>query len=396
MNSVSLYVHIPFCRQKCDYCDFYSVAECNRRGKVNDLSDDYVSAVLNEVRSYVNFYRIQEFRTVYIGGGTPSLLNCEQLKKLVTGILKSVPRKNPDIEFTVEVNPENVTAEFLETAWDCGVTRISAGIQSFDDKVLKTVSRGCSSEQIEKALAVFSECWKGRLSVDLIAGLPGSTAKSFLNDVERACSCGADHISLYTLTVTENTPLALKIDAGKIKWNPDRADKMWLEGRKILEKNGFEQYEVSNFSKPGFESVHNSTYWELKDYLGCGAGASGTVYGENIRWTNTLSIPEYQKYFLNCNTDEPVPENFPRKIECIDKETQEFEYIMMGLRMVKGVCREDFAARFGKDFSPDFIRMFDKWKSKKLAFNEVRDGKSFFTLGKSGILFLNSFLEEIL
>ncbi len=396
MDSVALYVHIPFCRQKCDYCDFYSVAECNRRGKVNDLSDDYISAVLNEVRCYVNLYDIKQYKTVYIGGGTPSLLSTAQLKNLVTGILNSVPCKNENIEFTVEVNPENVSEDFLKTAQESGVTRISMGIQSFNDKVLNLVHRGCSGKQVENALKLISLCWKGKFSVDLIAGLPGSTYRSFAGDIERACSCGADHISLYTLTVTENTPLAMNIDEGKIKWNPEKADKMWLSGRKILEEKGFCQYEVSNFCRPGFESIHNSTYWKLQDYLGCGAGASGTLYGKKIRWTDTLSIPEYERFF-NCVTINKIDEEkFPRLVEKLDDETLKFEFVMMGMRMVNGICREEYIERFGEDFSEKFKTVFEKWHKNKLAAIYVKGDKSFYTLGKKGILFLNAFLEEIL
>ncbi|WP_407427654.1 coproporphyrinogen-III oxidase family protein, partial [Treponema sp.] len=238
----SLYIHIPFCKKKCDYCDFFSIAESERRGKCNDLSDLYIDSLLKEIQIYAKFYEISAWRTVYAGGGTPSLLSCEQILKLIEGIKNTVPFTE-DCEITFEVNPDDVTENFLEACKKSGINRLSMGIQAFDDKALKAVNRGADVQIIENALEKLKNYWNGRLSVDFIAGLPNHTYKAFESQFEILKKySNIDHVSLYTLTVEENTPLWKKIEDGKIKFSYEKADKMWLKGRNILEKMGFLQY----------------------------------------------------------------------------------------------------------------------------------------------------------
>jgi len=396
LDSVSLYVHIPFCRQKCDYCDFYSVAECNRRGKVNDLSDDYINSVINEIRCYVNAYSIRRWSTVYIGGGTPSLLSEKQLKTLCKGIFSAVPEKSDDFEFTLEMNPENVSSQYLETAWACGVNRISLGVQSLQDKVLARVNRGCDSQTALNALEIVSKCWKGRFSVDFIAGLPGETYETFRQNLLKAMEYSPDHISLYTLTVEENTPLWQKIQSGKIKWSSEKADKMWLKGRNILELNGFVHYEVSNFAKPGYKSRHNQTYWKQKNYIGAGCGATGTIYELKTRWTNTMSIPDYIRHFNNIGTNYGGVNSFPRSVELLDEQTMKFEFLMMGFRMREGIVDQDYFDRFNENLPDGFYEVFNRWQKKRLAGKEKTSRGTRYYLNRRGSLFLNLFLEELI
>ena len=214
----SLYIHIPFCRKKCDYCDFFSISTFCYKKNFDLLVERYIDAVIKETEFYVRKYEIQFWNTIYIGGGTPSQIPSKLLKKLVESIVSLVPCKNDNAEITIEMNPDDVTEELIKVVNSCGVTRISMGIQAVDDKVLRIVNRNCSVDSIYSALKILKRMWKGRLSVDFIAGLPNHTYKSFENQFLILDEYPIDHVSLYTLTVESGTPLYKNIERGKIKW----------------------------------------------------------------------------------------------------------------------------------------------------------------------------------
>lgn len=383
------------------------------------MGDSYISAVLSEVAFYVKKYRVSSWKTIYVGGGTPSLLGASQLKNLLDGVKALVPTssQNPPEEVTVEMNPESVRKDFVDTAKSSGVTRFSLGIQAFDDSALEAVYRRARKSDITKALDLLKAEWKGRLSVDFIAGLPSQTEKSFKSQFDLLDLYPVDHVSLYTLTIEENTPLAKLIEGGKVRWNPDRADRRWILGRNILQKKGFFQYEVSNFARPGFESVHNSSYWKLENYIGVGAGATGTVYGEKLeaggadlgfRRTNGRNIKEYSDFWLSHSAlpdDErnlcEIEKNLPAATEVLDSETQEFEYLMTGFRMLEGIDSEKFYSRFGRSLEKRIGAdtkdgAFSRWKSRRLAHVTSKNGRKIYALNLRGLLMMNAFLEELL
>lgn len=394
---ISLYVHVPFCRQKCDYCDFFSIP--SNRASCVCPDKEYVRSVLNEIRFYVKKYSVSRWKTVYIGGGTPSQLGAKLLFELVSGIKNAVSDKTAD-EFTVEMNPEDLTEDILDSAQKAGVDRISTGIQALDQKALDSVNRHCPLQTAISSLELLQKKWKKKLSVDFIAGLPGQTYSSFKKQFETVFNCkNIDHISLYSLTLEENTPLYKKIESGKIKWSQQKTDRMWILGRKILKENGFIQYEVSNFARTGAESLHNKVYWHLENYIGCGSGACGSVYGEvSERWTNTCSIKDYENFWLDFNPESEIPESI-RQVEKIDLQTQEFEWLMMGFRLLEGVCSEEFKKRFGKSLEERIgvkDGLFFEWSKKHLARSYKKDGKTFYALNERGLMLLNLFLESLL
>ena len=394
---ISLYVHVPFCRQKCDYCDFFSIP--SNRASCVCPDEKYVRSVLNEIRFYVKKYSVSRWKTVYIGGGTPSQLGAKLLFELVSGIKSAVSDKTTD-EFTVEMNPEDLTEDILNSAQKAGVDRISTGIQALDQKALDSVNRHCPLQTAISSLELLQKKWKKKLSVDFIAGLPGQTYSSFKKQFETVFNFkNIDHISLYSLTLEENTPLYKKIESGKIKWSQQKTDRMWILGRKILKENGFIQYEVSNFARTGAESLHNKVYWHLENYIGCGSGACGSVYGEvSERWTNTCSIKNYENFWLDFNPESEIPESV-RQVEKIDLQTQEFEWIMMGFRLLEGVCSEEFKKRFGKSLEERIgvkDGLFFEWSKKHLARSYKKDGKTFYALNERGLMLLNLFLESLL
>ena len=394
---ISLYVHVPFCRQKCDYCDFFSIP--SNRASCVCPDEKYVRSVLNEIRFYVKKYSVSRWKTVYIGGGTPSQLGAKLLFELVSGIKSAVSDKTAD-EFTVEMNPEDLTEDILNSAQKAGVDRISTGIQALDQKALDSVNRHCPLQTAISSLELLQKKWKKKLSVDFIAGLPGQTCSSFKKQFETVFNFkNIDHISLYSLTLEENTPLYKKIESGKIKWSQQKTDRMWILGRKILKENGFIQYEVSNFARTGAESLHNKVYWHLENYIGCGSGACGSVYGEvSERWTNTCSIKNSEDFWLDFNPESETPESI-RQVEKIDLQTQEFEWIMMGFRLLEGVCSEEFKKRFGKSLEERIgvkDGLFFEWSKKHLARSYKKDGKTFYALNERGLMLLNLFLESLL
>ena len=371
--TVSLYVHIPFCKSKCTYCDFFSIP-CKE-----PVSDFYIENLLREAEVRKNQFGITEWKTIYIGGGTPSLLSASQIQKLLADLKKLCPvRQNAEI--TIEANPDDITAEFLLGVASSGINRLSLGIQAMDDKTLVAVKRRCSRKTNINALDLVRKFWlsaKRSFSVDCIAGLPEQTKESFENGLKELVQSGADHISLYTLTLEEGTPLFDAVSKNEITLSADFADDLWLLGREFLEQNGFLQYEVSNFAKPGFESRHNLTYWNLQDYAGIGAGATGTV--GSFRYTNSCDL---QKWAELAGEED----------ETLSRQTQIFEYLMMGFRKIGGVSSSRFLERFGENISEYLEPVFSKWQQKGLAGYE----NDRYFLNKNGILFLNAFLTQIL
>ena len=394
MNKTSsIYIHIPFCISKCAYCDFFSRAE-------GGVPERYITALCNEISFRVKSNKVKELKTVYIGGGTPSLLSKNQFQKIFDA-LKNNAVLLSDAEITVEVNPDDVSRELLETLSACGVNRISCGIQSMIDAALKIACRRADSAVNKKALSLLDELWTGTVSVDLISGLPGDDEKTLLASLEEVCKINPAHVSLYSLTIEEETPFGKQLASGALNYDFDEADKLWLCGRDFLESHGYNWYEVSNFCRAGKECRHNLAYWTHSDYLGCGSGGTGTVYqkdGTGVRWTNTINVEEYIDFWENYG--ETANQNI-KKVqdeEIIDAETSEFEFFMMGLRKIRGFNSLEFERVFARFVPQKFTALFTSWQKKGLceirAAQNPNDGTQY-CMSRRGMLFLNRFLEEL-
>ena len=356
----SIYIHIPFCKTKCEYCDFFSVPCGN-----TEISEEYVVSLLNELEFRLKFYNIDSIFTVYIGGGTPSLLKNHQIKKIMDKIYSV---GNP-VEVTMEVNPDDISEELLSCMQEVGINRISCGIQSLDDEVLHCVKRRGCAQSVWESLKLIKDKWKGVFSVDLISALPNQSEQSFLSGLKKVISLQPDHVSMYALTIEESTPLGKKIESGDLVYDYEKADDIWLLGRDLLLESGYLHYEVSNFSKEGFFCKHNLVYWDLKDYIGVGSGATGTVYSnKSKRWTNITNIEDYISFWSKYDSESSfVDTSSVELVEEIDLGTQIFEFFMMGLRMLKGVAYEDFVQRFNMPFPDKFLNIFNKWQKKGLS-----------------------------
>lgn len=421
MTSKGLYIHIPFCLVKCGYCSFFSI-ECQNKDKNSQefIPDEYINAVLNEVLFYKRLYKIGSWSTVYIGGGTPSLMSSFQIEKLCSSLLKDQPQNVK--EFTIEVNPESVSKEKLFAAANSGVTRLSMGIQSLNQNALNAAGRHCGAKKAEEALDIVKKEWKGELSLDAIAGLPSESKQEFEDSLRRILNFAPDHISLYSLMIEENTPLEDSVLKKEIAYDEDFSDSLWIFGRDILEKEGFEQYEISNFARNKKIGIHNSSYWKQEDYIGCGSGATGTVYNfaggftRGIRWTNTKNIKTYIDFWNGAEGKELLESDFknqeedfyeflekkiPADFEFLNARTLEFEYLMMSLRTTEGADSGEYKKRFSsvEPWSGSLESRLkensvwnDFFKKGMAGLHANSEGNLLYSLKKEGLLFLNSVL----
>ena len=385
----SLYIHIPFCKSKCEYCDFFSVPCGNKC-----IPDEYVDALLQELDFRIKLYKVQQFSTVYIGGGTPSLLKPIQLEKIMQKVLSlGIPS-----EITMEVNPEDVTEELLVTMNNLGINRISCGIQALNDEVLQSVKRRGCVENIFDKIELIKKTWNGIFSVDIISALPNQSKLDFLDGLKKIVSFEPEHISMYALTIEESTPLGKKLQKGQLSYDFEAADEMWIAGRDFLINSGYFHYEVSNFAKKGFDCEHNMAYWKLKNYIGIGAGAVGTIYSDRtVRWSNSTKLDLYISFWNKNLSDIKIDElcNI-QSVENIDFNIQVFEYFMMGLRTSYGICKEEFETRFNIPIPEKFIKIFNEWEQKQMCQKKVSFNKTYYSLNSSGLLLLNEFLTELI
>lgn len=393
----SIYIHIPFCLSKCKYCDFFSIP-CENHD--NPVSDDYISSILNELEYKIEKFKINSIRTIYIGGGTPSLLNKNQLSKIFS-FLKSKLIFEDNYEFTMEVNPDDITEDLVQFLQDSPVNRISCGIQSMDQNVLERVNRRAGVKENENALSIFQKYWKKTLSLDLICGLPNENSENFIDNFALIFKYKPHHISMYSLTIEDETPLGRELENNVFEYDYDYADEMWLKTKELLKKNDYNQYEISNFCKKGFECNHNLTYWNHENYLGIGAGAAESIYkkdGSAVRNVNKENINEYINFWnYEYKCDSNFYDNIERIVqtEAVDIETSKFEFFMMGLRKASGISDKQYFNCFDEKISEKVIKLFYKWMNNGLAVIINQKDETIFKLNEKGLLFLNKFLEEL-
>ncbi len=387
------YVHIPFCKSKCTYCDFFSVPKSNEC--LEKELDVYIDSLLQQSQYEVTKHSITKWNSLYIGGGTPSLLNESQVTKLLHGLLSLVPREI-NAEVTFEANPCDIAQKgfgYLENLYNNGINRISCGIQALDDDVLKNVQRRATkAECIEslKLLRQWQQKYSTQFSVDAIAGLPGLSNADFLTSLKAMMSYNPNHISMYSLMIEEGTELCNQIENGQLDYDYDFTDEQWLLGLECLKENGYYQYEVSNFAKNlDSESTHNKSYWRMDNYVGIGCTACGTIGTK--RYTGTKNISNYCNFWSTSDL-QTIPPNDITIVENLTQDEQIFEFLMMGFRTVIGVDSVEFEKRFGITLEEKIGDVFSCWEKENLAYKK----NSFFALTESGLLQLNRFLSEII
>ena len=315
-NSLGLYVHIPFCRSKCDYCDFYSLA-----GQ-DDRMNDYQRALLQQILDTAPRTKKQTVNSVYIGGGTPTWYGEKRLLELISALKKRFTLSK-DVEFTLEANPDSVDEKMLRRLRRAGVNRLSIGMQSSCDKELAAIHRPHTFRQVEQAVKAARNAKIKNLNLDLIYGLPGQTEENWHASVEAALALEPEHLSCYGLTVEEGTPLARRVAEGEpLPSDDDQAGRyLWTVAR--LAQAGLEQYEVSNFSRTGYQSRHNLKYWMGRPYVGLGAAAHSDFGG--CRYSFVRDLEGYIRGVLG---DDKLLDDMDE----IPRRERGSEYLMLRLR----------------------------------------------------------------
>ena len=326
-NSIGLYIHIPFCKKKCLYCSFYSV-------KSDEVSETLFLALLEEIQSFRDKHICVD--TIFIGGGTPSLLTTSQMERLFEEINRSF---NVSGEITIEMNPDSITDDKLITLKSLGVNRISVGVQSLVDEELKAIGRIHNAQVAIDAINTVNKYFDN-INIDLMVGLPNQTIESLSYTLNKLFTLNFTHCSVYSLILEENTPLYNLVQNGLILPDSDKSVDMYEFATVELEKHGFYRYEISNFALSGYECKHNSNCWHFHEYIGI--GPSSHSYYEDTRFSNPETIEKY----LNKDNKTIYP------IE--DKNTRVGEYIMLALRTREGIDKNDFKQKFGLDFDSVF------------------------------------------
>lgn len=340
--AISFYVHIPFCRKKCYYCDFNSYAG------LEGLFQPYIEAMAREISYLAQFPEPEAGETIYFGGGTPSLLSPELIGRVIESIKENFGLLS-GAEITLEANPGTVARSSLEALLSMGVNRLSLGAQSFHEDELALLGRIHNSEEIKKAFQEAREAGFSNVNLDFIYGIPFQSLEKWRITLEKALELAPEHLSLYALTLEEGTSLAQKVALGEIpRPDEDLAADMYCLAEEMLEKAGYEHYEISNWAKPGFACRHNLRYWLNLPYLGFGAGAHSFRWG--MRWHNILEPREYIRILSS-----PEIRGFPSPVACevetITLPVEMAETVILGLRLVKeGLSFEEFRRRFGRDF----------------------------------------------
>lgn len=330
MKEVALYIHIPFCKQKCFYCDFPSYA------RKDDLMSDYIEALLIELKEKIKAYKV---RSLFIGGGTPSYLNEENLRKLMK-VMKNI-NFIEDAEKTIECNPGTVSEEKFNIMKEGGINRLSFGLQTTKNNLLKGIGRIHTFEAFKDNYNLARSVGFNNINIDMMFGLPNQSVKDWTDSLEEVAKLNPEHISAYSLIIEEGTPFYKLYNEDKLKLRSEEEEReMYKKCKDILIENGYHQYEISNYAKEGKECLHNEVYWMCDEYIGVGASSSSYIDGKRIK-----NIDDLREYIKRIGISESIVDE-----EIINTKNDDIEeFMFMGLRMNCGIKEEEFKRRFHTD-----------------------------------------------
>ena len=378
MEELGIYIHIPFCKQKCFYCDFCSFAN------KNEMQGKYVETVINEIKNITHKEKYT-VTTIYLGGGTPSILNPDYIKSILQEIKSSFEILD-DAEITIEINPGTVNEEKLKKYKEYGINRLSIGLQSANDKILKKIGRIHDYKQFEETFFYARKCGFKNINVDLMIGLPTQAVEDVKQTLEKIIQKNPEHISVYSLIIEEGTIIEKLINENKLQLPDEETERiMYWTVVNELKENGYNQYEISNFSKKTYEYQHNTNCWKQKQYIGLGTSAHS--YLNKKRYSNTNNIEEYIK-----NIQE---NNISKNITIHEEQTEEStmnEYMLLGLRMIQGININEFKQKFKIDPTIKYKETLEKLQKENL----IQITKTSIKLTKQGIDFGNIVWEEFL
>lgn len=368
---IGVYIHIPFCKSHCFYCDF-----CRTDNAENSKIIKYINALEKEIIENAEVLSQYEIDSVYFGGGTPSFIDSQFIADILN-ILRSCTVFDEDCEITMEVNPESVTEGKLKDYKQAGINRISMGLQSANDSVLKNIGRASNLQTFEKAYNLIIENGFLNVSTDVICGLPGDSAETFENTIKYVVSLPyLKHISAYSLELHENTKLDFLVKNRFLALPSEEEErKMKHKLDDVLSANGFNMYEISNYAIPGFTSRHNIKYWTGKYYLGFGASAAS--YINSTRYSN---IDDIEEYITNISNNLGIR----KEVEELSEQDLQKEFVILGLRLKDGICIEEFEKKFNVDIYSVFKEQIDKNLKLGLLEKYILEGKNHLKLTAKG------------
>ena len=378
MNRFGIYIHIPFCKKKCDYCDFISFSD------KNDLQEKYVNSLLKEIE-YRNVGTKEKVDTIYFGGGTPSFIDAKYIEKIMNEI-KNKYNISENAEITLEVNPGTANKEKLEEYKRIGINRLSIGLQSTSDRLLKLIGRIHTYEEFREIYDLARKTGFNNINVDLMLALPTQTMDELNESVEKVIDLKPEHISVYSLILEEGTPLEKKISSGELSLIDEELErKMYWGVKNKLKRFGYNHYEISNFSIEGKYSNHNMDCWNQEDYVGYGLASHSYIDGKRV--SNTDDINKYIYNIESNNIDNNLEVN-----EVQDRESMAKEYMMLGFRKIEGVSISEFERKF--HINPLFYFRFEieKLTNEELIEVDLDNIK----LTSKGLDFANLVFEEFI
>lgn len=378
-NEIGIYIHIPFCMKKCFYCDFVSYAN------KEDMIEKYIKALEKEIKIKAEENKLLKINTIYIGGGTPSFIDSKHIVYIINAIKESFNVKE-NAEITIEVNPGTVTKNKLEDYIKCGINRISIGLQTTNNELLKQIGRIHTYEQFLETYNLIRMVGFNNINVDLMLALPNQTIKDLEDSLNKVIMLKPEHISVYSLILEEKTKLYDLVESGKLELLDESIERnMYWKVKNILEQNGYKHYEISNFAKQGYESKHNLNCWNQEEYLGMGLAAHS--YLNNKRYSNTENLEQYINKLLD---EEGIKNDIVTVHEEQTLEDKQKEYMLLGLRKIEGVKISDFKNKFVQN--PIYVCRKELDKLVKEDLIQVEDNN--IKLTKKGLDLANLVFEE--
>ncbi|MDD6796575.1 MAG: radical SAM family heme chaperone HemW [Clostridiaceae bacterium] len=373
MKEVALYIHIPFCKQKCFYCDFPSYAW------KEELMKDYVKALCMDIKKQCKNFKI---RSLFVGGGTPSYLDKDSLRKLMETIKDMDFTENA--EKSIECNPGTVDKEKLLIMKEGGINRLSFGLQTTNNNLLKSIGRIHNYDQFIENYQLARKCGFNNINVDMMFGLPNQTLNDWTESLEKIISLNPEHISAYSLIIEEGTAFYKLYNDDKLNLPREDVEReMYHNAKKILESNGYHQYEISNYAKKGRECLHNEAYWKCEEYIGIGVSASSFIDNKRIK-----NIDDIKMYINNIKMDKSIIEEESHNTQNDNME----EFMFMGLRMMEGVSEEKFYEKFKVSIDSIYKKIINKNIEKGLL---IREGGRIY-LSNLGIELSNVVMSDMI
>ena len=384
MRDLSIYVHIPFCKAKCSYCDFLSFGGCEAR-----LQRRYADALCREIESFWPFAGDYRVRTIFFGGGTPSYVEASLLGQILDAIRK-VFAVDGEAEITLEGNPDSLTKDKLQAYRQMGINRLSIGLQSANDEVLKRLGRVHNYDQFIAAYSNARRAGFANINVDLMSGLPGEEENSYVRTLAKVVSLQPEHISAYSLIVEEGTPLSGNRELLDLLPDEEQDRRLYAKTKMFLANSGYERYEISNYARTGYACRHNTAYWTLKEYLGVGLGASsflkicpqklgvagkagqpeslkrGGQAFQYVRFKGRDCLDDYIEYFETCKLKRPESlldriEQGYEDIRFLEEKEQMEEFMFLGLRLAEGISKREFFQRFLVDIKDVYGKIIKEY-----------------------------------